>query len=69
MILRSLQALEDRLDPAVFFRVSRSHIVNLRCVEKIETDMNGAYILALTGGMSVPVSRRQSRKLRESLSL
>src|SRR5439155_5665999 len=41
LILKSLQALESRLNPAVFFRVSRSAIVNLHAVEGMETDVDG----------------------------
>jgi len=69
LILRSLQALEARLDPARFFRVSRSHIVNLHAVDRLETDVDGGLVAVLRGGPSVKVSRRQSRRLRDELSL
>jgi len=35
LILKSLNALEERLDEKVFFRANRKHIVNLRLIEKI----------------------------------
>ena len=69
LILRSLDALEARLNRALFFRVSRSAIVNLHAVEGVETDVDGSLIVALRGGPRVKVSRRQSRRLREELSL
>jgi two-component system LytT family response regulator len=69
LILRSLQALEARLDPAVFFRASRSRIINLRWVAGVDTDVDGSLIVTLRDGPTVPVSRRQSRRLREELSL
>jgi two-component system LytT family response regulator len=69
LILKSLQALEARLDPARFFRVSRSAIINLHAVEGVETDVDGGLVVALKGGPSVKVSRRQSRRLRDELSL
>jgi two-component system LytT family response regulator len=69
LVPRSLQSLEARLEPHTFFRASRSHIVNLRMVEQVETAVDGSYVVVLRGGRRVPVSRRQSRKLRETLSL
>ena len=69
LILKSLQALEGRLDPARFFRVSRSAIVNLHAIECVETDVDGGLTAALKGGPTVKVSRRQSRRLRDELSL
>ncbi len=69
LIRTSLQALESRVDPAVFFRASRRHLVNLRHVEAIDDDVGDSYVVRLRGGHSVAVSRRQSRKLRETLSL
>ena len=41
LILKSLNALEERLDEKVFFRANRKHIVNLRMVEKVEPYFNG----------------------------
>jgi two-component system, LytTR family, response regulator len=69
LILRSLQALEARLDPAAFFRASRSRIINLRWVAGVDTDADGSLIVTLRDGPKVPVSRRQSRRLRDELSL
>jgi len=69
LVPRTLQSLETRLDPRTFFRVSRSHIVNLTMVEQIETEVDGSYVVVLRGGRRVPVSRRQSRRLRDTLSL
>src|SRR5262249_27985741 len=65
LIRTSLNALEDRLDPAVFFRASRQHVINLRLVDRVDMGVDDSYIVHLRGGHSVPVSRRQSRKLRE----
>jgi two-component system LytT family response regulator len=69
LILRSLQALEARLDPAAFFRASRSRIINLRWVAGVDAHVDGSLIVTLRDGPTVPVSRRQSRRLREELSL
>jgi two-component system, LytTR family, response regulator len=69
LIRASLNALEARLDPALFFRASRQHIVNLRFIESVETAPDDTYIIHLKNRSEVPVSRRQSRQLRESLGL
>jgi two-component system LytT family response regulator len=69
LIRVSLNALEARLDPAMFFRASRQHIVNLRFIESVETAPDDTYIIHLKNKSQVPVSRRQSRQLRESLGL
>jgi two-component system LytT family response regulator len=69
MVRTSLQALEARLDPAVFFRASRRHIINLRHVEAIDDGIDDSYSVRLRSGRTVSISRRQSRRLRETLSL
>jgi two-component system LytT family response regulator len=69
LIYKSLNALEVRLDPATFFRASRSHIINLRDIQSLEPQADGGLVAALTGGIKVGISRRQSRKLRELMSL
>jgi two-component system LytT family response regulator len=68
LIQRSLQALEARLDPTGFFRASRSHIINLRWVAAVDTEVDGGLAVTLRDGPKVKVSRRRSRLLRESLS-
>jgi two-component system, LytTR family, response regulator len=69
LIYRSLHALEGRLDPALFVRASRSHIVNLRAIKSLQALPEGGLLATLGGGLTVAISRRQSRKLRERLSL
>jgi len=69
LILRSLNALEDRLDPQVFFRANRKHIINLRMVETIEPYFSGGILVKLKGGEKIEVSRRQAVKFKDLLSL
>lgn len=69
LVLRSLNYLEERLDPAVFFRASRKHILNLRFIEKIDPWANGGFLLKLKGGAEVEMSRRQALKFKELMSL
>lgn len=69
LILKSLNALEERLDEKVFFRANRKHIVNLRMIDKIEPYFNGGLLLELKGGDKIEVSRRQTVKFKEMMSL
>lgn len=69
LILRTLNYLDERLDPKTFFRASRKHIVNLKWIESIEPWLNGGLLVKLKGGQKVEVSRRQSIKFKEMLSL
>jgi two-component system LytT family response regulator len=75
LVLRSLNKLEEKLDPLVFFRANRKHIINLRWVESIEPWFSGGLMVKLkhTGKDSVQetieVSRRQAARFKELLSL
>ena len=69
LILKSLNALEERLDDKIFFRANRKHIVNMRMIDKIEPYFNGGLLLDLQGGEKVEVSRRQAVKFKEMMSL
>lgn len=69
LILRSLNNLEQRLSPNSFFRASRKHIVNLRWIENIEPWFNGGLMVKLRGGEQIEISRRQSVKLKDMMSL
>jgi two-component system LytT family response regulator len=66
-IRRTLSELETRLDPAHFFRVHRSAIVNLDRVKEVIPWFKGSHKLRLTTGAEVDLSRRQARALREIL--
>jgi two-component system LytT family response regulator len=69
LILKSLNALEERLDQRVFFRANRKHIVNLRMIEKVEPYFNGGLLLEIQGGDKIEISRRQAVKFKEMMSL
>lgn len=69
MIHKSLNALDERLDDRAFFRASRKHIINLKWIERIEPWFNGGLMVHLKGGDRIEVSRRQSSKFKEMMSL
>jgi two-component system, LytTR family, response regulator len=69
LIRRSLNALEAQLDPTVFFRANRQEILNLKWIDKVDLGVAGGLSVTLRGGRAVEMSRRQSGRLREILSL
>lgn len=69
LVCRSLATLEARLDPAEFFRAGRKCIVNLKWVEGVETSVGGNLLVRMRGGRCIELSRRQSTRFRDALSL
>jgi len=69
LVYRSLATLEERLDPAVFFRAGRQCILNLKWVEGVETGLGGNLTVRMRGGKCVELSRRQSIRFRDAFSL
>ncbi|HEY0957548.1 MAG TPA: LytTR family DNA-binding domain-containing protein [Roseateles sp.] len=69
LINRTLTSLEEKLDPQLFFRASRSHLINLRCIQAIAPSSSDGYRVTLRDGHQVEVSRRQAKLLRERLEL
>jgi two-component system response regulator LytT len=68
---RTLDELHARLDPAVFWRVHRSHLVNINRIKEIVPWFSRNYILKMKDakGSEIPVSRSQTKRLREYLRL
>ena len=69
LIHRSLRQLEERLDPARFFRASRQHILNLKRVDDVYAQMRGKLVARMDDGREIELSRRRSRAFRETMSL
>jgi two-component system response regulator LytT len=68
---RTLDELQARLDPEVFWRVHRSHLVNINKIKEIVPWFSRNYILRMKDEKSteIPVSRMQTRRLRDYLKL
>src|SRR5437667_4003066 len=68
---RTLDELQARLDPSVFWRVHRSHLVNINKIKEIVPWFSRNYILRMQDQKSteIPVSRIQTRRLREYLKI
>jgi two-component system LytT family response regulator/two-component system response regulator LytT len=68
---RTLDELHTRLDPSVFWRVHRSHLVNINKIKEIVPWFSRNYILRMKDAKAteIPVSRTQTKRLREYLKL
>ncbi len=68
---RTLDELQARLDPAIFWRVHRSHLVNITHIKEIVPWFSRNYILKMKDPKTteIPVSRSQTKRLREYLQL
>ncbi|MFQ5927148.1 MAG: LytR/AlgR family response regulator transcription factor [Terriglobia bacterium] len=68
---RTLEELQANLDPAHFWRVHRSYLVNINRIREVVPWFKSSYQLRMTDkkGSEIPVSRAQTRRLRELLKL
>lgn len=68
---RTLDELQAHLDPGVFWRVHRSYLVNINKIKEIVPWFSRNYILKMNDGKAteIPVSRSQTKRLREYLRL
>jgi two-component system, LytTR family, response regulator len=62
-----LKDLEARLDPALFFRLSRGTIVNLTMIDKVMVLPGGLYRVHLSNGLELDTSRLHSKIMRRKL--
>lgn len=69
MIKRSLNILEKKLDPNVFFRANRSQIINTDYIKDIQPYFNNKLRIVLMAGKTIEVSTRQSVLFKKLNSL
>lgn len=67
LMRESLVALEQRLDPDRFVRISRSAMVNLECVRELKPEARGGYRVLLRDGTVLKLSRRYRDRLETTL--
>ena len=69
--LRTLDELMTSLDPAVFWRVHRSFIVNLQRIKEVIPWFNRTILLKMSDSKEteIPVSRSHTKRLKEYLKL
>lgn len=66
---KSLNLLEEKLPPDLFFRANRRQIINLSFITGIEPFFNGSLRVTLRGGIRVEISVRRAGDFKEMLSL
>jgi two-component system LytT family response regulator len=66
-IAHRLHALETRLDPRRFVRLGRGTLAAVDHIHRVSAMPGGTYQVTLANGQTLPVSRLQSRVLRETL--
>jgi two-component system LytT family response regulator len=62
-----LKDLEARLDPSRFVRLSRGTLANVDMIQRVSPMPGGTYVVTMTNGVQLPVSRLRARVLREEL--
>jgi two-component system, LytTR family, response regulator LytT len=68
---RTLEELLDLLDPAIFWRAHRSYVVNINHIREVVPWFKSSYQLRMADKKQteIPVSRAQTRRLRELFKL
>jgi two-component system, LytTR family, response regulator len=64
MLRETVSGMESALDPALFCRIHRSTIVNVRRIHAVETLFRGDYVVVLQDGTKLPTSRSYRQNLR-----
>jgi two-component system LytT family response regulator len=69
LVSEQMQTLEERLDPAHFFRIHRSAIVRLDRIETLLVHAGGDYLACLANNQRLKVSRRRWDDLVDRLGI
>jgi two-component system LytT family response regulator len=63
----TMNAIEAKLDPDLFFRIHRSHIVNIERVRELQPWFNGEFVVFLRSGTRLTLSRGYREKLQDRI--
>ena len=68
---RTVEELQNNLDPNIFWRAHRSYLVNINRIKEVVPWFKSSYQLKMQDRREteIPVSRAQTRRLRELLNL
>ena len=68
---RTIEELQSSLDPATFWRVHRSYLVNINRIREVIPWFKSSFMLKMNDkkGTEIPVSRVQTKRLREMFRL
>jgi two-component system LytT family response regulator len=65
LLRETMHSVESRLDPELFFRIHRSHIVNIERIRELQPWFNGEYVVFLKNGTRLTLSRGYREKLQD----
>ena len=69
LIRESMRELESRLDPARFFRIHRSALVNVGRIRELEPHFHGEYVVVMQDGARLRLSRGRRDRLHRLLGM
>jgi two-component system LytT family response regulator len=67
LLRETMTSIESRLQPDTFFRIHRSHIVNIERIKELQPWFNGEYVVLLRNGTRLTLSRGYRERLQERL--
>jgi two-component system, LytTR family, response regulator len=67
LLRETMNSIESRLNPETFFRIHRSHIVNIERIKELQPWFNGEYVVILRNGARLTLSRGYREKLQDKL--
>jgi two-component system, LytTR family, response regulator len=67
LVRETMTSIEARLDPDVFFRIHRCHIVNIERVLELQPWFNGEFVVCLRTGERLTLSRGYREKFQTRL--
>ena len=65
----TLTGLMEKLDPAEFLRIHRSHAVNIRVVRELRPQVHGEYVLTLDDGTELTSGRSFRARIQQAFGL
>lgn len=69
MISKKLYELENELNSTMFFRISKSEIINLKRIQKLDMSLSGTIRVMMKDGSETYTSRRNVAKLKKILGI
>lgn len=67
-VKKSLNSIEERLPKSIFFRANRQYVINLQEIRRIEESISDGFIVTMSDGKELEISRRNAIELKDLLS-
>jgi two-component system LytT family response regulator len=67
LLRETMNSLEAQLNPDLFYRIHRCHIVNIERVKELQPWFNGEYVVFLRSGARLTLSRGYREKLQDRI--